>query len=76
MNTVLNVGIIGAGRIAKVHAATLAYRIPSARTLAIADVNLANNSWPARPAKSRFQLFKQERPRNPMQQLERKPAGQ
>ena len=44
--------------------------------LEIADVNLANNSWPARPAKSRFQLFKQERPRNPMQQLERKPAGQ
>ena len=44
--------------------------------LEIADVNLANNSWPAKPAKSRFQLFKQERPRNPMQQLERKPAGQ
>jgi len=41
MNTVLNVGIIGAGRIAKVHAATLAYRIPSACVLAIADVNLA-----------------------------------
>ena len=41
MDTVLNVGIIGAGRIAKVHAATLAYRIPSARVLAIADVNLA-----------------------------------
>lgn len=37
----LNVGIIGAGRIGKVHAATLAYRIPSARMLAVADVNLA-----------------------------------
>jgi myo-inositol 2-dehydrogenase / D-chiro-inositol 1-dehydrogenase len=37
----LNVGIIGAGRIGKVHAATLAYRIPAARILAIADVDLA-----------------------------------
>lgn len=35
----LNVGIIGAGRIAKVHAATLTYRIPCARVLAIADIN-------------------------------------
>jgi myo-inositol 2-dehydrogenase/D-chiro-inositol 1-dehydrogenase len=37
----VNIGIIGAGRIAKVHAGTLAYRIPSARILAVADVNLA-----------------------------------
>jgi myo-inositol 2-dehydrogenase/D-chiro-inositol 1-dehydrogenase len=35
----LNVGIIGAGRIGKVHAETLAFRLPEARTLAIADVN-------------------------------------
>ena len=41
MADILNVGIIGAGRIGKVHAATLAYRIPSARILAVADVNLA-----------------------------------
>jgi myo-inositol 2-dehydrogenase/D-chiro-inositol 1-dehydrogenase len=41
MADILNVGIIGAGRIGKVHAATLAYRIPSARMLSIADVNLA-----------------------------------
>jgi myo-inositol 2-dehydrogenase / D-chiro-inositol 1-dehydrogenase len=41
MADILNVGIIGAGRIGKVHAATLAYRIPSARMLAVADVNLA-----------------------------------
>jgi myo-inositol 2-dehydrogenase / D-chiro-inositol 1-dehydrogenase len=35
----LIVGIIGAGRIGKVHAETLAFRLPEARTLAIADVN-------------------------------------
>lgn len=37
---ILNVGIIGAGRIGRVHAATLAYRIRAARILAVADVNL------------------------------------
>ncbi|OQA45055.1 MAG: Inositol 2-dehydrogenase [Chloroflexi bacterium ADurb.Bin325] len=41
MKDILNVGIIGAGRIGKVHAATLAYRIPAARVLAVADVDLA-----------------------------------
>jgi len=35
----VNVGIVGAGRIGKVHAETLALRIPEARILAIADVN-------------------------------------
>jgi myo-inositol 2-dehydrogenase/D-chiro-inositol 1-dehydrogenase len=35
----LHVGIIGAGRIGTVHAETLAFRLPEARTLAIADVN-------------------------------------
>ena len=35
----LNVGIIGAGRIGKVHAETLAFRLPEVRTLAVADVN-------------------------------------
>ena len=40
MNTKqLNVGLIGAGRIGKVHAETLAFRLPEARILAIADVN-------------------------------------
>jgi myo-inositol 2-dehydrogenase / D-chiro-inositol 1-dehydrogenase len=37
----LNIGIIGAGRIGKVHAATLAFRVAEAVPLAIADVNLA-----------------------------------
>ena len=41
MADMLNVGIIGAGRIGKVHAETLAYRIPSTRCLAIADIDLA-----------------------------------
>jgi myo-inositol 2-dehydrogenase/D-chiro-inositol 1-dehydrogenase len=35
----LNVGIIGAGRIGKVHAETVAFRIPEAALSAIADVN-------------------------------------
>lgn len=35
----LNVGIIGAGRIGKVHAENLAFRIPQANPLVIADVN-------------------------------------
>ncbi len=40
MTDLLNVGIIGAGRIGKVHAATLAYRAPATRLLAVADSNL------------------------------------
>jgi len=35
----LNVGIIGAGRIGRVHAESLAFRLPEARTMAITDVN-------------------------------------
>jgi myo-inositol 2-dehydrogenase / D-chiro-inositol 1-dehydrogenase len=38
---VLNVGVIGAGRIGKLHAENLAYRIPETHVLAIADVNVA-----------------------------------
>jgi myo-inositol 2-dehydrogenase/D-chiro-inositol 1-dehydrogenase len=37
----LTVGIIGAGRIGKVHAETLAFRVPEARALAITDLNRA-----------------------------------
>jgi myo-inositol 2-dehydrogenase/D-chiro-inositol 1-dehydrogenase len=35
----LHVGIIGAGRIGKVHAETLAFRLPESRIVAITDVN-------------------------------------
>jgi aminopeptidase N len=42
--------------------------------LETADVDLANNNFPRKPIKSRFQIFKdQQRQRNPMQELERKP---
>lgn len=41
MKDTLNVGVIGAGRIGKVHTETLTHRIPAARVLTIADVNLA-----------------------------------
>ncbi len=40
MAGIVNVGVIGAGRIGKVHAQTLAYRIPAARIRAVADVDL------------------------------------
>jgi myo-inositol 2-dehydrogenase/D-chiro-inositol 1-dehydrogenase len=36
----LSIGIIGAGRIGKVHAENLAFRVPEARVAAIADINL------------------------------------
>ena len=38
MSAKVNVGIIGAGRIGKLHAGNLAYRIPEANVLAIADI--------------------------------------
>jgi myo-inositol 2-dehydrogenase/D-chiro-inositol 1-dehydrogenase len=41
MKDTLTIGLVGAGRIGKVHAATLAYRIPAARIQAIADIDLA-----------------------------------
>lgn len=39
-NTQLNLGLIGAGRIGKVHGEHLSYRIPRAKLTAISDVNL------------------------------------
>jgi myo-inositol 2-dehydrogenase/D-chiro-inositol 1-dehydrogenase len=38
MSTKVNVGIIGAGRIGKLHAEHLAYRVPDANIIAIADI--------------------------------------
>ncbi len=40
MKPPIPLGIIGAGRIAQIHAETLAHRIPSANPLAIADIDL------------------------------------
>lgn len=37
---IINVGIIGAGRIGRLHAEHLAYRIPEARILAVSDISL------------------------------------
>ena len=39
------------------------------------DTDRSNNAWPPQPAKSRFQLFKDERPKNPMQEIEKKPGA-
>ena len=36
----LNVGLIGAGRIGKVHGETIAFRVPEAALIAVADPNL------------------------------------
>lgn len=40
MSATLNLGIIGAGRIGKVHAETLAFRLPEANPAAITDIDL------------------------------------
>jgi myo-inositol 2-dehydrogenase/D-chiro-inositol 1-dehydrogenase len=40
MATRINVGLLGAGRIGRVHAENLAYRIPAANLAAVADVFL------------------------------------
>ncbi|MBA3976452.1 MAG: inositol 2-dehydrogenase [Candidatus Solibacter sp.] len=39
INNRLNIGIIGAGRIGKVHAETIAFRVPEANAAAITDLN-------------------------------------
>ena len=41
--------------------------------LETADTDLSNNSWPAKPVKTPFQLFKEKDPLNPMQ-LDKKAA--
>jgi len=40
MNSILNLALIGVGRIGRIHAGNIATRIPSARLSGIADVNL------------------------------------
>jgi myo-inositol 2-dehydrogenase/D-chiro-inositol 1-dehydrogenase len=40
MTTQINVGLIGAGRIGRVHAENLAYRLPGVKLLAVSDINL------------------------------------
>jgi myo-inositol 2-dehydrogenase/D-chiro-inositol 1-dehydrogenase len=47
MSETITIGILGAGRIGKLHAENLAYRLPQARIKAIADVNLtpAMEAW-------------------------------
>ena len=40
MSSRVNVGVIGAGRIGKLHAENLVYRVPAARVLAVSDVRL------------------------------------
>jgi myo-inositol 2-dehydrogenase/D-chiro-inositol 1-dehydrogenase len=47
MSTPINVGIIGAGRIGKLHAENIAYSMPEANLAAIADVNMtpAIEAW-------------------------------
>jgi len=41
MNQKLNIGLIGTGRIGRVHAENLAYRIPEVKLAAVADVSFA-----------------------------------
>ncbi len=43
--------------------------------LETADTDLANNYFPRRPLKRQFELFKQSRPKNPMQDANPKPAA-
>jgi myo-inositol 2-dehydrogenase/D-chiro-inositol 1-dehydrogenase len=63
-NSKLKIGIIGAGRIGKVHAENIAFRIPEAELAAIADVNaeaaqrLAERSRGARAAGSAEELLR------------------
>jgi hypothetical protein len=37
-----------------------------------ADVDLSNNSFPRRPVKTRFEIFREQAVPNPMQNIERK----
>ncbi len=41
MSTITNIGVIGAGRIGRLHARNIATRVPNARLTAIADIRIA-----------------------------------
>jgi myo-inositol 2-dehydrogenase/D-chiro-inositol 1-dehydrogenase len=47
MSQKLRLGIIGAGRIGKLHAENIAYNVPAAHIMAIADVNMTHelDAW-------------------------------
>jgi hypothetical protein len=38
----------------------------------LVDCNIENNHWPRRPVKTRFQLYKEEKSKNPMRELQPK----
>ena len=42
--------------------------------LETADTDLANNFFPRRPLKRQFELFKDKKPTNPMQDIKPKPT--
>ena len=35
----------------------------------LVDTDIENNHWPRRPVKSKFQLFKEDKPANPMREI-------
>lgn len=60
--SILNIGLIGAGRIGKVHAKSIAMRIPDAKVVAVADIDLAAaqdvaNSYGASVATEDYQVI-------------------
>ena len=61
----LNIGLIGAGRIGKVHAESIATRVPGARLAGVADINLAAahslaSQWSAPRATADYRELLQE----------------
>ena len=63
--SILNIGLIGAGRIGKVHAKSIAMRIPDAKVVAVADIDLAAaqdvaNSFGALVATEDYQVILQD----------------
>ena len=68
----LHVGLIGAGRIGRVHAGNLAYRIPEASLVAVSDIGTLH--WPIGPADDttnsdncHCQRIRRPKPQNPLE---------